>query len=428
MDKRYIILGVALLALFIVGAIFAVSSCNKKPQTTELTLLTYQDEDALKEALKDYETLNSIKVNIVQKDPQNYELDSLNLISTGKVDVWGIPNNWLPKQHDKLAFRDGKSDITAYKALYPEVVQKDNIIDNKIYGYPLVADPLVMYVNSDLISAAKRGNNLSEADKDILDKKPLNWDDVAAQARLITIKSGDTVTTAGIALGTDDLAAAPAILTTLITQNGAQMTNDNNSEASFHTSVNKFSGGDYPGAKALDFYTGFADPNNPNFSFSQTFGDTTRAFAEGQIAYYIDFASKAKDIETINPELNYAVASLPQVRESQNPVNYIAYETFAVPNSSTDQTAAWDLIDYLNSEKILETFAKVSNKDLITDVESGENANAIKTALSWYNPDATAVDNIFRTSIAQVLQGVSAQTTLDSAALQVTDLLKKIGN
>jgi len=432
MDKKYIILGVALLALLIVGILFAVSSCNKKPKTTELNLLTYnEDEKNLKEIVADFAAENNIKVNFIKKEPKNYELDSLNLITTGKVDVWGIPDSWLPKQHDKLASRSGKSDLETYKKLYPAVVQSENIIQNNIYGYPISAEALVLYVNRDLVEKAKQKDNLSAADEEALSNDPVNWDTLTTQARLMTEKNGDTVTTAGLALGTDDIPAAPEVLTVLMMQNGAQMVADDNSQATFHTNVNKFGSGDYPGARALTFYTSFAKPSQVNYAFSQTFGDTLRAFSEGKIAYYIDFSNKENNIKTINPDLNYSVISLPQVKETQNPVDFISYETFTVPSSSPNQTAAWQFIDYLTSEQVLQKYYDTSQKNpIMTDQlnESDIISKAIIDAQAWYNPDAFEIDKIFRSAISQALQGTSSQTALDGAALQVTDLLKKIGH
>jgi len=426
-DKRYWILGGAIIVLIILSTYFILNSRNNA-QVKELTLVTYgEDEANLAGYISAFETANNAKINFKKIDPQNYELESLNLLSTGKVDIWGIPSSWMPKQHAKLAPYSGKL-ITSYQSLYPEIVSKQNIINNKIYGLPLSLDTLVLFQSSDI---KPKNQDLTQAEDEILSNEPKTWDDLTAKSRLLTQKSGTTISQSGLALGTEDITNAPDILTALMLQDGAQMTNQDNTEATFHTAINTLGGESFPGATALDFYSSFAKTNNPNYSFSKTIGDPLKAFADGKVAFYIDYSAKESDITRLNPSLNYSIETLPQVKASKAPINFTSYETFTVPNTSKNQTLAWQFLAGLTNKDNLKSYFETTQKHpaLVELADPGNVVDeAVQTAQSWYNPEPTLVAKIFRDAITQVVSGQKAQTVLDGAAVQVTTLLGKIEN
>lgn len=427
MDKRYWILGGAVIALIILGTFYILSS-RKTPKASELTFLTYnEDEKNLSDYIASFEAQNNTKINFKKIEPQNYELESLNLISTGKVDIWGMPDSWLPKQHAKLAPSTGMS-VNSYQNLFPKIVSSENIINNKVYGVPLSLDTLVLFVNN---SIQPKDQELTKEEEDALSADFKSWDDLAAKSRLLTQKSGTTITQSGAALGTEDMAAAPDILTALMLQNGTQMTNTDQTQATFHTAVNVFGGDNFPGAAALDFYTSFGKNNNPNYSFSKAMGDPFKAFTDGKVAYYIDYATKESDILRLNPNLSYTIKALPQVKATKNPVNFASYETLTVPNTSKNQTLSWQFVSGLAQKENLQKYLEISKKQpALTELTDLGNvvSQSIATAESWYNPEPTEVARIFRTAITQVVSGQKAQTALDGLAVQVTALLGKVEN
>lgn len=424
MDKRYIILGAALVLLIIFGTLLIINS--RKSEIAELNFVTYsEDEKNFEEIFASFEQANNAKINF-QKIESNYELESLNRISTGKIDVWGIPANWLPKQKDKLTTAPS-TFADNYPSLYPETISQENSINNKVYGAPLALDNLVLFTNPFLKASTE---DLTREQEELLGETPQNWEDFAAQARLITSKSRGQINISGAALGTSNLTAATDILTVMMLQFGTQMTNEDYTRATFHTNINKFGGQPYPGAAALEFYSSFATPGDPNYSFSESLGDPLRAFAEGKIAHYIDYSKKEADIKRINPDLNFQINPLPQVKETKNPLNFLSFETFTVPQTSKNQTMAWKLIEFMTDQINADQYYDVSNNHpalgyKIAD-ESRVFIEAVETAGFWYNPDAIEVDKIFRSSINQTIEGKSSQTVLDGAALEVTNLLGKI--
>ncbi len=430
MDKKYIILIGALILVVIFGVLLFASNRGKN-KTTELNWITYDEEEKnFADIIPAFEAANKVKVNFKKIDPNNYEVESLNLISTGKIDVWGIPNTWLPKHHDKLAASPTKDIASIYKKAYPEAISTENIIDGKVYGFPLSADSLVMFSNYNAKSKAITGREFTQEQDDFIAKVPANWDDLAELAKLITLKSNDKISVSVAGLGTDTVPSASDILTLMMLQNGTQMTSDDHLQATFHTAINKFGGESFPGAKALETYTGFANKNSSDYTFNSSLGDPLRAFAENKLIYYIDYLSKESDIKRISPELSYSIHPVPQVKETKNPVSFISYETFTVPQTSKNQLMAWKLVDFITSKENAQSYYRVSKKQpalLNTDADqSNETKIALATAGTWYNPDAQEVNKIFKEMINQVLAGASVQTALDSASIKVTELLGKI--
>jgi len=432
MNRKYIILIVAVTLLIIVVVAFWLTRPKKPSGPTELNWVTYNEEEKnFKDIIEAYEKENNVKINFIKKDPKNYEIESLNSISTGKIDIWGIPDNWLPKHLNKLSTfpsqnsTEEKQNVADYKNLYPVIIVSENIIKDKIYGFPLSIDPLVLYLGTEAKSEATRGREFTPGQEDLLNKTQINWDDLWNQVQLLTKKEGGSITLSGAALGTSQIPAASDILTLMMLQNGAQMTSEDHSEATFHTAINKFGGENFPGARALEFYTSFAQPGS-NQVFSDALGDPLRAFAQGKIVYYLDFQSRESEIKLINPDASYNIRELPQVKETKKPVYLIRYETFAVPNSSKNQAAAWDFLNYLVSGDNIGTYYSASKNSPALSSKLEINKTIIENAATWYNPDAVETDKIFCSAIDQVLAGKSAQTVLDGTAQQVTDLLKKL--
>ena len=428
MNKKYLILAIAVSVLIILGILLILSS-RKEPETQVLNFVSYnEDEENFKELIAEFEAATGAQINFQKIDPGSYEVESLNLLATGKIDVWGLPNSWLYKHHDKLAFAPALSPAD-YQTIYPPVIAQENIIDNKIYGFPLSLEALVLFENSSLKSKLKN-RELTNEEEDILSQKPSNWDEFASQVRILTPKTGPTISQSVAALGTETLASSSDILTLLMLQYGAQMTSADKTQATFHTAINKFGGENYPGAAALDFYTSFAKKDNPNYAFAKAIGDPLRAFAEGKIVYYLDYSNKAAEINLINPDLNYSISAIPQVKETKNPLNLIAYESFTVPKTSGNQELAWQFVDFLTNNKSVQKYLQKTQKHsaLLADLAGGGEVveKSVPGAASWSNPDAIQTTRIFKQAISDVLGGQSPQTVLEGAALQVTSLLEKI--
>ena len=444
MDKKFIFIGiggllvVAVLVIILVTGKHQTTTVSSMPNT--LVVWDYNNEKAAYDpVITGFQQAKNVKVQYIVKNPSSYFEDTVNAMAAGTgPDVWIVPANILPQYKDKLTpmpnggFANSKaklSDVEAYQNLYPPVVSQDNIYDNKIYGVPLSMDTLKLYVNtaltgtaySDYYNAHRSDSNLSQLATVI--SQPQSWDDIVTADKIITTRTGDKITRSAIALGTSsNIPAAQNILTTIMLQDGVKMVSDDLSIAQFHTSQNLFGGTQFPGTKALEFYTSFADRKSPNYTWDSSMPDARRAFAQGKVAMLIDFGSAAQDIKNISPNLNYQVLNLPQINETRNPINMAKYDTLVVPKSSKIPGAAWRFIlmatgsDYVTSYNMT-----IGKKSVYKNIDA-----QVTSCQTWYNPDTTKVAKIFNDMITQVNDGKDAQTALDGAAGQVTSLLGKL--
>lgn len=449
MDKKFIYIAIGGFVLLVLVLILAVSCSNKNTKSKASQTLTFwstEDEKAAFEPLINNfrQTHPGVKINYITKDSAEYLTDSLNEIAAGKgPDVWAIPNSWLPKYSDKLvampdkqiASKD-KDNAEVYKDTFPSSVYNDNVINNQVYGIPLSIDTLQLFYNTELMYAALQDYQKNHPNDDtsaigtLLNEGPKNWDEFVQISRLLTKKNGTEITQSAIPLGSSEVVNANDILTCLMLQDGAVMTSPDNTTAQFHTAQNEFGGQPYPGTRALDFFTSFANPNSENYTWNSNISDPMHAFANGKSAMMIGYDKQQSDIKRINPKINFQKIALPQIKETAHPVNYASYTTYVVTKASKNPTLAWSfvasLMDTSNSSQYLNQTKKPPV--LLNTIGNSEDYLAVqaKTAKTWFNPDPQKVSDIFKTMIDQTVGGGNAQTAIENAASQVTTLLGKL--
>lgn len=439
MDKKFIYIGGGgLLVVIILIIVLVVGKGKTEKPVTQNSIMTIWDYNNQKKVydpvINSYQIKKNIKINYVVKNIATYQEDAVAAMVAGKgPDVWILPSNMVAKNKNILepmpinGYADNankKDDIEVYSEMYPQFVVQDNILDNRVYGTPIAGEKLKLFVNSDLVSKSISAYNKSNPSVDTntvssTANNPRTWDDLVQAIRIITQKNNGKINTAAIAMGTsNNISTSNDILTLLMIQNGAKMVSDDLSISQFHTSQNLFGDIQYPGTKALEFYTSFANPKSENYTWNATMPSAIRAFAGGQTAMLIEYESAKAEIENINPDLKYQVVNVPQIKETKNPAYMIKYDTLVVPKSSKIQGVAWRFV--------LTAATGVTMDDKSALKNSGD--KEIINGKTWYNPDPNKVKAIFNETITQVSNGGDAQTAMDGAASQITTLLGKLKN
>lgn len=445
MDKKILYLGagvgVAFIALIIIW--FVV---GKKPQPTGsnanvITVWGLEDKKFFDPIIANFQNINhGLTVNYIQKNPNEYLSDTINAIAAGKgPDVWAIPNDHLPQYHDKLVPINGlnpntkpgqKNPADIFKEAFPGVVGQEMVIGNQIYGAPLSMDFLTLYWNNTVLNQFMEkhyNDNTRELAtlKEIVRRGPQNWDEIVFLVQYMTKKSGNKIENSVLVFGTGDNIKQPVdILTLLMLQNGAKMTSDDLSAAQFHTATNVFGGADYPGRRALEFYTSFANPQNENYTWNKDMPDSVRAFAENKTLMMIDYTNAAAAIKNINPNANFTTFNIPQIKETDNPINFASYLTYTVTKASKNPEAAWNFVLALTTNAtntgLYQSISKQTPAVNLTDNE------AMKTLKNWYKPEPSKTNEAFKEMIRQVNDGANTQTAIEGAANKITTLLQKL--
>jgi len=388
------------------------------------------DETAVKSVIRAAADTDDrlIQVNYVQKDPATYEQDLVDALASGTgPDLFFLSDDWA--LHDAA-----KTIHIPYSSLSQSQFQNTFLdaaapflAEDGVVAIPLIADPLVLYWNRDLLSQAG------------FTDPPHYWDELFTFAPKLTKKSDSgTIQKATIALGEyENIANAKDILATLMLQAGSPIT-ARDSAGKLVAAIapqNTGSATQQASLSALRFYTEFADPSADYYAWSRALPEARAAFAQGNLALYVGHASEKTLIKQANPNLNFSVAPIPQVRNDQKlPVDTARVYALAIPRTSTNPQGGRTVAYILAAPTISQGFATVlgvssalrsvvsasgqpapstttprtSLDQLLaqstrSDVDLFNSQSAI--ARSWIDPDPPKTSDIFRAMIEDTVSG-----------------------
>ena len=342
------------------------------------------------------------QVTYEQKDPTTYESELTNALANGLG-----PDLFLMRQ-DYVIKDAGKVLPFPFETLPAAQFQRDFIqatspfvSESGIIGIPLFADPLVLYVNNDVLATAGYS------------QPPQFWDELLDMAAKLTKKDDSgSIMRSAIALGEyKNVNNAKDIVSTLILQAGGSITARDSSGQLQPT----LSGSGEAAVTALRFYTEFADPSKAHYSWNRSRPDAQRAFASGELALYIGFASEEPLIKKANANLNYTLAPLPQIRSKPTALNTARVYALAVSRTGKNPSAAViaaSLLTTADNGKVLSEALGLASarRDVLSQPAEGNhrlfNTQAI-LAYAWLDPDPEKTAEVFRAMIENTTSGSS---------------------
>lgn len=272
-----------------------------------------------------------------------------------------------------------------------------------IAALPFVVDPLVLYWNRTLFSDAG------------LAAPPRFWDEVAVVAPRLTKRSPNgSLTQSAIALGGwENVAHAKGILITLMHQLGSPVVEtDRDGNYQSVLTKQKKSGIDVADS-AIRFYTSFADPIKPVYSWNRSQKNSRDAFLGGTVALYIAPASELLGLRAGNPNLNFDVASVPSARGESSSV-YATLTGLAIPRGAKNASGASQVIALLASpasSTFLSTAMHLPSVRRDVNVDSSADqffalfrASALQS-FTFLDPDSVRSDVLFGQMIERVASG-----------------------
>lgn len=311
-------------------------------------------------------------------------------------------------------------DTVGRDVIFPTLVdQRTGTYADRIYGLPLSVDTMALYFNKDLLNAAG------------IPEPPVSWEQFkVAVTKLTKLDSQGNLLQSGAAIGTGaNVERSFDLLSVLMMQNGAQMTDDAGFPT-FNTIPRGSTSGRFPGTDALRFYMSFADPGLETYTWNAVQPSSLEAFVSGKTALFFGYAYHLPIIRARAPRLNFDLTALPQI-EGNPVVNYANYWFFSVPKKSTNQNAAWDFIQYAaraeNATAYLNATGKPTAlksliKSQLSDPILGIFAGQLLTAKNWYRgTDTAAAEKAIHELIADGLSGQfeNLQVPMNLAASKV---------
>jgi multiple sugar transport system substrate-binding protein len=430
--KKIITIGMVVGGIIILLLIVSVLWPKKTVKPAYLVVWgVYDEEDVFKEQIAEYAKQNKgIAIKYEKKNPETYEDDLIRAFAENKApDIWMMHNTWLPKYKTLIkelpdALAKEILPFESFKNSFVDVAEKDLSENSKIYGLPLYVDTLAMFYNKDFFN--------SEG----IASPPQNWDELVGDMdNLIKKDQWGQITRAGVAMGTaENINRATDILSLLMLQNGTKMVSDDKKKVTFSESVRLDEKSYYPGQEALRFYTDFSNPSKRIYTWNRQMRYSIDAFIEGKTAIMFNYSHQISTIKARAPYLNFAVISMPQVKDRNFDINYANYWAFTVSKKSKSTEneriaqEAWKFIVFLtqqeNSKKYLEKAKKpTARKDLVdwqrSDLELGVFAKQSLTAQSWYQINNLKIEKIFIDAIDSIVLGsASVEKAIDVAASQ----------
>lgn len=332
----------------------------------------FEGEDTMRGIIDAYTKLHpNVSINYRQFSYDEYEQAILEGFAEDRgPDLFSIPNNQVDhylskiepmpavmKSVVKAKVKSGFQDKTIYsyqqtagytaedvrnyfvKTVGDDVLRGE-VGKEQIYGLPLSVDPLVLFYNRDLLNNAGIAN------------PPQNWTEFADQVGKITVKNpdNDSIMLAGAAFGAGtNVQRAPDILASIMMQNGAKMSVEN--QVAFDAvPPNITAPGVYPSVDALRFYIDYASEGKATYTWSAAQPDSFDAFAQGRVAMFFGYSYHAAQLRDKAPRLRVGVVPIPQLQAGvANRVTAANYWVETVAKKSAEKATAWDFVRFAAS-------------------------------------------------------------------------------
>lgn len=420
-----------IIIIFIAGAIFGILvfsgaiklGSDATKATGTVVLWGTIKSGTMASLLENFNNTNKdFIVNYVEKSPETFDQDLLEALASGTgPDMFFLPDN--------LAFHYSNKIFTIPFTSYPLATFKNTfagagevfLTGQGVLAFPLMIDPLIMYYNRSIL------------DSNAIVYPPATWDELSALIPVLTKKdNSNKIIKSAVALGHfSNITNAKDIIAALFLQAGNPIITTK--DGALRSSLGDLS--KYNLSSVLQFYTSFADPAKPVYSWNKSFLNSTDAFSREDTAFYFGFVSEFKFLVNRNPNQNFGVAPLPQLQGVFSKVTGAHVTGLAISSASKNFTTAFTAASLMATGDFASKLALTlglppARRDLLAtkpaDAYSPIFYNSALFARSYLDPSPQGSDNIFRTMVDGVLSNnVTPRDAISDASSKMDLLLLK---
>ncbi|MFA6338731.1 MAG: extracellular solute-binding protein [Candidatus Paceibacterota bacterium] len=425
---QIVLLGVFIFFIVVGVITFAfLSGNNSDVAGQEVVIWGTLSADIFSQITQSYYTTNqqSLRIKYFQKDANTFDKDFTEALASGKgPDVVLIPHNLIVRHQDKI--------MTIPSDSYSFREYKDTFFDGgEIFlnsegsiALPFIVDPLVMYWNKTLFSNAG------------ITEPPKIWDELSNLSGKLTNKNSDLVISqSAVALGEfKNITNAKDILSLLILQAGNPITVLDNMGQLTSVLNSNFKYTVSPAVAALNFYTQFADPSRNIYSWNKSLPSSQDAFVGGKLAIYFGYASELNTIREKNPNLDFDVASIPQVRDAKTKLTYGKIQGLAILKSSKKTADDFNEILILVGKSMQQVVGNTGlppvRRDLLgvkpSDPYLSVFYDSAIISKAWLDPNPQETSAIFQNMVESITSGKQVSSdAVDEASQAINILLGK---
>jgi ABC-type glycerol-3-phosphate transport system substrate-binding protein len=357
--------------------------------------------DAIAEAIQSFNDAHqNFLVKYEEKSATTFDHDLLEALASGKgPDMVLLPDNLVFHYSDRIFTLPYQSySLSTFRSTFAGASEVF-LTGAGILAYPLAIDPLILYYNRAMLDSSTVAN------------PPAYWEDVVKVVPLLTQKDDSgKIIKSGIALGHfANIDHAKDILAALFLQIGNSIIAPTAGGAL--QSVLGSSTSSDP-ANVLQFYTDFANPSKSVYSWNRSFPNSRAAFSSEKLALYFGFASELASLVSENPNQNFLIAPIPQIRNANFKSTYAHVLGLSILASSKNLNTAFIAANQMATTDFASRFAMAINvaparRDLLaarpSDAFSPIFYNSALFARSWLDPSPDDTNNIFRSMVEAVL-------------------------
>jgi multiple sugar transport system substrate-binding protein len=409
--SNFQLLALGVFILFIVAGVITFALYSAKPNSTgPVVIWGTTDEQAMQSyiAQLNQDDRSFQDVRYIQKPANTFTTDVINAMASGQG-----PDIVMLSQ-DQIAHFANKIDTIPFSTISQSSYLSSYVNEGQLFltpngtlALPFLVDPLVMYWNRDLFQAAG------------IATPPKYWNDVLTDAQKLTVldPSSNAIKQSAIAMGSwNNVLYAKNILSALFMQAGDFIVGGYPGSPVSLFGQTPEGASQNPASSASQFFTEFANPSKTSYSWNRSLPSSQDAFTGGTLAVYLGFASNYTSISSRNPNLNFAVALLPQIEGNSTHVTYGRLIGLAIPRTAANPSGALTIAEKMTSQSgaglAAQYFGLPSVRLDAAQDTSGDAASAVfyQSALisrGWLDPDAASTDAIFSTMINDVVSNKS---------------------
>ncbi len=296
----------------------------------------------------------SFAVKYVQKSSENFNQDLLEaLASNTGPDLIFLSND--------LAFYYADKIFNIPYTSYPLSSFKNNFAgagevflnSGGVLAFPMSIDPLVMYYNRTILD-----------DNEIV-YPPKTWNELVNIIPKLNQKYNlGQLKKSTVALGHfSNIVHAKEIISMLFMQLGNPIVSERsqpNATESGGKFVSTLSNSNLD--SILKFYTDFADPSKSIYSWNRSFSNSRDEFSAENLIFYFGYASEVKSLINKNPNQNFLVAPIPQIKNSKFKSTFARVTGLSVLSSSKNFRSAFSVAGLMASSDFSTKFALAQGK------------------------------------------------------------------
>lgn len=371
-------------------------------------------ENALKEGpLVKY---NRLVIKYTEIKPEIFEDRLIEALAAAAApDMVILPDNLLIRFKNHIA--PFSYEIFSERQFKDTFIEGGNIFvkDEKVLALPVWVDPMVMYWNKDMFVT----NGVA--------RPPVYWDEFLTVAPILTKRNdANDILKSAISFGEfRNVDNAKEIFATLLLQTGNPIIRYISASGIYESSIAGGTELKIPSADtSLRFYTDFANPLKPIYSWNRSLQKSKNAFLAGDLSTYFGFASEAENIRVKNPNLNFDVAPMPQIRTANYKAAYGKVGGIAVLKTSKQQPQSFFVARFFSGAELSKDLAeRTKMPPPLTGLLAVKQKNALMQTFydaalisrTWNDINPVRSSTIFQTTIEAVISG---QLTVSEAVLR----------